>query len=175
MPSAERSRAALFVDFVWHVALRLGFQLARVWWHIRRPHHEGALVTIYVGRALLLVKTSYRVEWGLPGGSIHPGETPEEAAQREINEEIGLSPHAMVPAGEVTGMCDGRRDRVHFFELHLDSLPDLRLDNREIVAARLVSPEELQSIPLTAPVAVFLRGDRGGLHKEPVERGQSSG
>ncbi|MBN3753302.1 NUDIX hydrolase [Paraburkholderia sp. Tr-20389] len=175
MPSLERSRAAMFVDFVWRVVLRLGFQLARVWWHIRRPHHEGALVTIYVGRELLLVKTSYRAEWGLPGGSIHRGETPEVAAQRELEEEIGLSSCPLVPTGEVIGMCDGRRDRVYFFELHLDRLPDLRLDNREIVAARLVSPEELQSIALTAPVAVFLRGDRSGLHKEPAKNGPSSG
>ena len=159
MSSLERTRSTLFVDAVWRVALRVGFRLARVWWHLRRPDHEGALVAIYVGDALLLVKSSYRAEWSLPGGSIHPGETPEAAAQREMDEEIGLSSHPLLPAGSVCGIWDGRRDHVHFFELHLDRMPELRLDNREIIAARLASPEELRGLALTAPVAAYLDGE----------------
>lgn len=159
MPSVERTRLALLIDSVWRMALWLGFRLARAWWHLRRPRHEGALVTIYVGRALLLVKSSYRAEWGLPGGSIHPGETPDLAAQREMEEEIGLPSYPLRAVGSVSGIWDGRRDRVHFFELHLDRLPELRLDNREIIAARLASPEELHGIALTAPVAAFLGKD----------------
>jgi hypothetical protein len=48
---------------------------------------------------------------------------------------------------------------VHFFELHLDRLPELRLDNREIIAAHLVSPEELQGLALTGAVAAYLGKD----------------
>jgi 8-oxo-dGTP pyrophosphatase MutT (NUDIX family) len=145
----------MLVDSVWRIALRVGFRLARVWWRIRRPHHEGALVAIYVGRAVLLVKSSYRAEWNLPGGSVHPGEAPEAAARREMVEEIGLSSSPLIPAGSVSGNWDGRRDRVHFFELHLDRLPELRLDNREIVAAQMTSPEQLHGVALTAPVAAY--------------------
>ena len=159
MPSLERARAATLVDFVWRMALRLGFRLARAWWHLRRPRHEGALVAIYVGRALLLVKSSYRAEWSFPGGSLQPGETPDAAAQREMDEEIGLPSYPLSPAGRVCGIWDGRRDQVHFFELHLDCMPELRLDNREIIAARLVSPEELQGIALTEAVTAYLDGD----------------
>jgi 8-oxo-dGTP diphosphatase len=49
---------------------------------------------------------------------------------------------------------------VHFFELHLEALPELRLDNREIVAVRLASPEDLRSMPLTGPVRAFLERKR---------------
>lgn len=147
----------MFIDWLWRTMLRLGFPLARAWWHIRRPRHEGALVAIYVGQALLLVKSSYRAEWSFPGGGIQPGETPNAAAQREMEEEIGLSSYALLPAGSVCGMWDGRRDHVHFFELHLDRLPELRLDHREIVAARLASPDELHGIALTKAVAAYLR------------------
>lgn len=146
----------MFIDWLWRTMLRLGFPLARAWWHIRRPRHEGALVAIYVGQALLLVKSSYRAEWSFPGGGIQPGETPDAAAQREMEEEIGLSSYALLPAGSVCGMWDGRRDHVHFFELHLDRLPELRLDHREIVAARLASPDELHGIALTKAVAAYL-------------------
>jgi 8-oxo-dGTP pyrophosphatase MutT (NUDIX family) len=159
MPRVERARTPTLIDFVWRVAFRIGFRLARVWWRVRRPDHEGALVAIYVGRALLLVKSSYRAEWGFPGGSIDAGETPDAAAQRELREEIGLSPHPIRAVGDVCGFWDGRKDTVHFFELHLDRLPELRLDNREIVAAQLATPEELRGIAVTAPVAAYLGGD----------------
>jgi 8-oxo-dGTP diphosphatase len=45
---------------------------------------------------------------------------------------------------------------VHFFELRLDRLPELQLDNREIIAARLVLPEELRGIAVTGPVAIYV-------------------
>ncbi|MFL9981902.1 NUDIX hydrolase [Paraburkholderia sediminicola] len=149
----------MLIDSVWRMALRLGFRLARAWWHLRRPRHEGALVAIYVGQALLLVKSSYRAEWNFPGGSVRPGETPDAAAQREMEEEIGLSSYTLLPAGSVYGTWDGRRDRVHFFELHLDCIPELRLDNREVIATHLASPEELHGIALTGAVAAYLRKD----------------
>ncbi len=117
-------------------------------------------MAIYVGRALLLVKSSYRGEWSFPGGSLQPGETPDAAARREMEEEIGFSSPPLRPAGSVCGMWDGRQDRVHFFELHLDDLPELRLDNREIVAVHLASAEELNGIALTGAVAAYLGRDR---------------
>jgi hypothetical protein len=76
-----------------------------------------------------------------------------------MEEEIGISSQALVPSGSVCGAWDGRKDRVHFFQLHLDAMPELRLDHREIVAARLASPEEVPAIALTGAVAAYLRGD----------------
>ncbi|MFM0161773.1 NUDIX domain-containing protein [Paraburkholderia sediminicola] len=159
MSSLERVRPATLIDSVWRMVLRLGFRLARAWWTLRRPRHEGALVAIYVGRALLLVKSSYRAEWNFPGGSVRPGEAPDAAARREMEEEIGLSSYTLLPAGSACGIWDGRRDRVHFFELHLDCMPELRLDNREIVAAHLASPEELPGFALTEAAAAYLGRD----------------
>jgi len=83
--------------------------------------------------------------------------TIEPGARRELAEEIGLVASGLAPAGEASGIWDGRRDQVHFFELRLDQLPKLQLDNREIIAARLISPEELPGIAVTGPVAVYLR------------------
>ena len=156
MPGPERSGFASLLDLAWRTAFRLGFPLARVWWRLRRPRHEGALVAIHVGPALLLVRSSYRLEWNFPGGGVRPGERPEAAARRELAEEIGLVAPVLLPVGGASGIWDGRRDHVHFFELRLDRLPELRLDNREIVAARLVSPDERRRMVLTRPVAAYL-------------------
>ncbi len=150
MPSSRR------FDAVFRIAFRLGFPLARVWWRLSRAQHEGALVAVTVNRDILLLRSSYRTELNFPGGSVRRGETPETAARRELAEEVGLVAQRLVPAGEVTGIWDGRRDRVHFFELRLDQPPALNLDNREIVGARFAPPEDLSGIAVTAPVAIYL-------------------
>jgi 8-oxo-dGTP diphosphatase len=160
---------SLRLDFAWRTAFRLGFPLARTWWWLTRPRHEGVVVAVYVGPALLLVRSSYRSGWHLPGGGVRRGEAPEAAARRELAEEIGLSAPALVPAGAASGLWDGRRDTVHFFELRLVELPKLRLDNREVIAARLMSPAELKNMALTEAVAAYLgRSTAAELPAEPA-------
>jgi 8-oxo-dGTP diphosphatase len=158
MSAPHPARSSRPIDAVWRMTFRLAFPLALLWWRLSRPRHQGALVAVHVGAALLLVRSSYRFAWNFPGGSIRPGETPEVAARRELAEEIGLVADPMLPRGVACGIWDGRRDQVHFFEVRLDKMPQLQLDNREIIAARLVLPDELRGMPLTGPVVAYLRG-----------------
>jgi 8-oxo-dGTP diphosphatase len=159
-------------NLAWRIAFRLGFPLARIWWRLVRPRHESAVVAVYVGSALLLVRQSYREGWHLPGGGMRRGETAEAAAQRELAEELSLAPAALRSAGVACEVWSGRRERIHIFELKLTELPTLELDNREITAAQLFSASELQQMVLIGPIAAYLgRSPTASWHPTGLEQG----
>ncbi|MGI4951854.1 MAG: NUDIX domain-containing protein [Janthinobacterium lividum] len=152
-------------DRAWQTAYRLAYPVALAWWALRRPRHQGALACIRVGGAVLLIRQSYRRAWTLPGGGVHPGETPEAAVRRELLEELRLPAHALQPGAVVCGTWSNRQEEVHVFELPLDRLPPLRLDNREVVEARLFAVDELPGLTLSGAAAAYLveRGLRSGV------------
>jgi 8-oxo-dGTP pyrophosphatase MutT (NUDIX family) len=48
--------------------------------------------------------------WGMPGGKVDPGETPLQAAVREVHEEIGLDLHPSTLEVLHTSVCHGEVD-----------------------------------------------------------------
>ncbi len=154
-PTTWTSRPTLR-DRTRRLVFRIGFPLATLWWRIRRAPHIGALVAVYVGDSVLLVRSSYRPQWNFPGGGVSAGETPEGAAKRELMEEVGLIAKTLTPAGIFRGLSDGRNDVVHLFELRLDRLPELKVDGSEIIGARMVALGDLKGLALTSPVAAYL-------------------
>jgi ADP-ribose pyrophosphatase YjhB (NUDIX family) len=69
----------------------------------------GAVVHDGAGRLLLVQRgrDPHRGRWSLPGGRVEPGETPEQAVEREVREETGLSVRAGAPVGRVRIQGDG--------------------------------------------------------------------
>jgi len=55
-----------------------------------RRHIEGAQMIILRGDEVMLIKTTYRPHWEFPGGAIDKGESAEDAAIREAQEEAGI-------------------------------------------------------------------------------------
>ncbi len=147
------------VDLGFRIVYRYGFLAARAWWQITRPKHQGALVAIWCDRRLLLLRQSYQHRLTFPGGGVEPGETPADAALRELVEELELEVDRdhLAFACQATDLWDGRRDTVTFFELRVAAEPTLRLDQREIIGAGFVAEGDLPRSMVSGQVAHYLR------------------
>lgn len=143
-------------------AARLGYRLAwqglRLWWRVRRPTCRGAAVAVVADGCLLLVKPSYRDEWGLPGGLVDRAEAAAPAAARELHEEtaIMVSPDALTPLGEIGFERFGARFEVALFLWRPPARPAVTVDGREIAAASWVEREALFGHGLGPDVAMLL-------------------
>ncbi len=159
----HHDRMSHLVDLLYRIALAIGFRSARLVWGVTRPRHQGALVAILVGQTMLMLRQSYRPELSMPGGGVAPGEDPAVAASRELAEELDLhvAPGELRQVHVETGFWDGRHDTVTFFELELAARPELRLDNREVVAATLMPFDEIDPAEVTPAVAAYVAWRRG--------------
>lgn len=115
------------------------------------------------GRVLLVKrgKEPQKGRWSVPGGSVEPGETLQEAAAREALEETGL----VVKIGRelwtlTTPTADGRNYEIHDFAATAIGGELAAGDDAD--DARWVSPEELEGLLLTVDLATYLR--RVGIH-----------
>lgn len=116
--------------------LRLAHRLRHRWRRWRKQPLEGCsvVVTDYAG-AVLLVRHSYGPQvWGLPGGGIARGESAEEAARREVREELGLEIGNLTALGMIEEVVSGCTHVAHLFEAVAHA--HIEPDRREIIDAR---------------------------------------
>ena len=64
---------------------------------VARPRTAAGVLFFDESDRVLLVKPTYKQGWEIPGGYVQPGESPSDAAAREVREEIGL----VVPVGRL--------------------------------------------------------------------------
>lgn len=97
----------------------------------------------------LIVKANYKAHWTFPGGMIDAGETPKQAAVREIYEEVGLTIDAdSVQFGWMAARHSEIADTYQFIfkaQLRPEQTRDIILQTSEIDDWCLVSKEDVLS------------------------------
>ena len=147
-------------DALWRLLHRLAARLYDAKNFLLRPRVTGAIVLVRVAGDLLLVRSSYRPWYTVPGGRVQRGEEPSVAALRELAEEVGLAaaPDTIRALGEFVVHHSHIEDHVHAFELRLDAHPPLRIDSREIVWAGFHAESALGELALWPVLEVVLGG-----------------
>ncbi|MEJ2640714.1 MAG: NUDIX hydrolase [Desulfosarcinaceae bacterium] len=146
-------------NLLWRYFYWLAYRLLRSFWFLFRPKGRGSLVAIWFEGRLLLVKNGYRRGYNLPGGSCRSGERARTTAVREVEEEVGirLFPNQLCRRGTVVSRRNYLRDHCAYFEVHLEKVPEIRIDGREVVAAVLARPEALSAYPLDHTLRTYLK------------------
>ena len=116
---------------------RLPGPLRRIAVRLLTPHYVlGAVVALRHGDEVLMLHSRHvRFGWTLPGGLMRGGETPREALERELREELRLEVR-LDPEATVV-VVDPTARRVDFvFEHHLTERPAVHVDGTEVLEAR---------------------------------------
>ncbi len=104
-------------------------------------------------KLLLLQRASNKLEpgrWGVPGGKLEKGETPEQAAVRELSEETGISvesPSQVRYVGALYIRKPGVDYIYHLLRVQVEQMPDISLSN-EHENYKWASLKDLEEMPL---------------------------
>jgi ADP-ribose pyrophosphatase YjhB (NUDIX family) len=92
--------------------LYLGF---RVYCFIFRPKTLGVRIMLIQNGQVLLVRHTYLPGWYMPGGAVNRGETVEQAARREVREEVGGEMGELYLLGAYTHFGEHKSDHNTLF------------------------------------------------------------
>ena len=136
------------------VGYRAAYRILKVLWFVWRPRVRGVKCLLTADDQLLLVRHTYgRRSWDLPGGAIKRRERPIEAAQREMEEELGLGSETWNEIGQLRGRVDHRQDTIYCFHAEL-SKPGITPDHGELETVRWFARGDLPAdlSPYVRPV-----------------------
>lgn len=138
--------------------------------------HAVAALIVVDGRGYLLQRRDnlphifFPDHWGLFGGAMDPGETPEEAIRRELREELTLEVGDMSRFGDISfdvaQVGRGSIARI-YFEIHLTQAQVAGLALREGAAMAVFPPEQALTMSRLKPYdgfALWLHHSRGRLN-----------
>lgn len=125
-----------------------------------RPVEIALAVPVARGRLLVARRpegTHLAGAWEFPGGKIAEGETPSDAARRELAEETGLVAERLEPLIVVVHEYPEHPVRLHVF-VAPDPVGEVRLDRPRAWAwSKLSELHEMEMPPANAPILRALR------------------
>ena len=141
-----------------HIVYIIYYQIHLLICFIFRPTVYGSYVAVWCEGKILIIKNSYKKFFTVPCGSIDKGETPIEAAVRELYEETGIK----AETSELTlfktylNLEEYKKDNIHFYEIYLKNIPEIIVDNREVIWGEFLDPKKALEKSLFTPVKLYL-------------------
>lgn len=130
----------------------------RAWWLVRKPETRGALVALWHEERVLLIQSSYRRTYSLPGGYVKAGEDAKEAARRELREELELAlpPEKLRHAWHGSRPFENRTDTLDIFEADVVKPFHVAVNHRELVWAGWKTSEEARGMRIVPHLREYL-------------------
>jgi 8-oxo-dGTP diphosphatase len=129
----------------------------------RDPRVAVGAIVIHDRRILLVRRANPpgQGDWAIPGGAVKLGETLQEAAEREIREETGLTIKARDPIYAFDLIERDGNDQILFHYVIIDLMADYvtgeLFASDDALDARWFSPEELKGFILNKFTRKFLK------------------
>ncbi len=107
---------------------------------------EAAGCVVRHGDLIAIIHRPHYDDWSLPKGKLDPGETFEDAAVREVREEIGIDGTlgAELPSVEYEDR-KGRSKVVRYWTMEVDDVPEFR-PNDEVDEVRWLPEAEARAL-----------------------------
>lgn len=102
------------------------------------------------GGKYLLIRNSYgKHGWTFPGGGIKRHELPEDAAKREVKEELGIELSDVEKIGEYESRLEYKRDIVYCFHAKVSGDQIIRKSD-EVSEAEWFAPDKIPEFQSSA-------------------------
>jgi 8-oxo-dGTP diphosphatase len=102
---------------------------------VEQASSQGLLIAV-------VYRDRYGGEWGLPKGKRQAGESWQETALREVQEEIGLSPVIVDIAGATAYLAKGVPKLVLYWRMRVDRATQPFAPNEEVKKLAWLTPEQ---------------------------------
>lgn len=125
----------------------IAYPLLQIYWFIFRPKTFGVKVIIKYKNQILFVKNTYRNSfWTLPGGGVKGGESPQQAALREIKEELDINLKKILNHGNFSYLEEHKKDTVWVLSANIPN-PSFKIDTKEIKEAKWIKITDIPTLP----------------------------
>jgi 8-oxo-dGTP pyrophosphatase MutT (NUDIX family) len=116
----------------------------RWYWFLFRPNGYGVKVLIKRddGKLLFIRNTYGKGWWNFPGGGKIKGESSEQAAKREVQEEVGLVLEKLQLLGSFVSTLEYKKDHIDVFLAHTND-PIGKTDTGEISEVQWFGVDDL--------------------------------
>jgi ADP-ribose pyrophosphatase len=120
-------------------------------WYVIKQDFVGVIPIDKQGNILLIreFRSAFgEIAWGIPGGSRNDGENPEEAARREMREEVGYNCKYLSPIIQSSSIFGTIKEKIYIYKAEGLFKAPLENDESEEIRLQWMKPQEVWQLIL---------------------------